>query len=250
MLALMYRSGLDFSLATSSGYPNNQATPWPLAPNDIQIMVSAPGMTPTAAPIFRIDPTVIDFQVPSNTPPSGTATFVVLHPSTGAIVGEGDFQMAQYSPGFFAAGSVPGTGQVRAFNNLNAGETCTPTPACLINGPSFPISADGKHTISFCLTGGGVFQGGAPDGQPPVAANTANQPQLLSGVFAPTGLVPPANVTYSGAGCGFPGGWQVNYTVPTQTPPGNNNVIALTIGDIPSSVGPSGVIQVLFSSSK
>ncbi len=249
MLALMYRSGLDFNLTTSypAGQPNNQATPWQANVNDIQIMVSAPGMTPTPAPIFRIDPTLIAFQVPSNTPSSGTATFVVLHPSTGAIVGEGDFQMAQYSPGFFTGGSPAGTGQVRAFNNLNQGESCSPMPDCVINGPAYPVPRDGNHVISFCLTGGGAFQGGAPDGQNPVAANTADQPQMLSGSFPPNGLVPATYVQYSGAGCFFPGGWQVNFLVPTLIPPGNNNVIALSIGDIPSSIGPSGTIQVWFA---
>ncbi len=251
MLALMYRNGLDFNLATSypAGSANNLATPWQATVNDIQIMVSAPGMTPTPAPIFRIDPTLIAFQVPSNTPPSGIATFVVLHPSTGAIVGEGDFQMAQYSPGFFTGGSPAGTGPVRAFNVLNAGETCSPQPDCLINGPGAnAISEDGNHTISFCLTGGGVFQGGPPDGQSPTAAaNTADQPQMISGSFPPNGLVPPSAVTYSGAGCGFPGGWQVNFLVPHAIPPGNNQVIALLIGDIPSSKGPFGTIQVWFA---
>ncbi len=249
MLALMYRNGLDFNLSTSypAGQANNLATPWQTTVNDIQIMVSAPGMTPTPAPIFRVDPTLIAFQVPSNTPPSGVATFVVLHPSTGAIVGEGDFQMAQYSPGFFTGGSPPGTGQVRAFNNLNQGETCSPMPDCVINGPANQIPRDGNHVISFCLTGGGAFQGGAPDGQNPVAANTADPPQLLSGSFPPNGLVPPKYVQYSGAGCFFPGGWQVNFLVPSLIPPGNNNVIALSIGDIPSSTGPNGTIQVWFA---
>ena len=237
-------SAIQFTDVVSSFSPNNLPLPWRTTVNDIQILVSAPGMTPTPAPIFRIDPTLIAFQVPASTPPSGTANFVVFHPSTGVIVGEGDFQMARYSPGFFTAGNLPGTGQVRAFNNLNAGETCSPMPDCVINGPGAnAISRDGTHTISFCLTGGGVFQNNPTDGEYAAPGNTADQPQLLSSTYAPSALVPPANVTYSGAGCGFPGGWQVNFLVSSLFQPSNTNVIALTIGDIPSSRGPSGTIQ-------
>ncbi len=250
MLAIMYRNGIQFNLNTSPTYPNNLALPWPPAVNDLEIMVSAPGMTPAPAPIFRIDATDIAFQVPASTPPSGIATFVLYHPSTGAIVGEGDVQMAQYNPGFFTAGSPVGTGQVRAFNQLNAGETCSPMPDCVINGPAYPVKADGKHYIGFCLTGGGVFANNPPDGQYAAPGSTAAQPQLLSanGGFGTGGLVPPADVSYSGAGCGFPGGWQVNFLVPSSIPPSSTNIIALTIGDIPSSIGPTGIIHVWFAS--
>lgn len=254
-LAGISRLGKDFQFQQdyNSGASSGAfAYPWPTTEtlNDLEILVSAPGMTTTAAPLFRVDPTFISFQVPSSTPPSGVATFQVIHPSTGEVVGEGDFQMAQFQPAFFTS-NAQGTGQVAAFNNGPEYANCT-TVACLANGPSNAIPADGKHTISFCLTGGGAFPG-IPDGQPPASGQTVNTsavPQLISvdGFGASQGLVPPADVSYSGAGCGFAGGWQINFLVPTTFAPGNNHVIAVTLGGVASNSGYNGQkIQVWFS---
>jgi uncharacterized protein (TIGR03437 family) len=158
--------------------------------------------------------------------------------------------MSPYQPAFFTA-NAQGTGQVAAFNIGPEYTTCSPQPACQINGPSNAIPNDGTHYIGFCLTGGGVFQGGPPDGNPPTgAANTAVPPQLISanGFLASQGLVPPANIQYSGAGCDFAGGWQITLLVPTTMPASNNNVIAVTLGDVPSTLGNNGqTLQVWFS---
>lgn len=254
-LAGISQVGLPFSF-TQDYNPNASsgafAYPWPTSEtvNDLEILVSATGMSPTPAPLFRVDPTFISFQVPSSTPPSGTAIFQLIHPSTGQIIGEGDFQMSPYQPAFFTA-NAQGTGQVAAFNIGPEYSTCSPQPACQINGPSNAIPNDGTHYIGFCLTGGGLFQGGPPDGNPPTgAANTAVPPQLISanGFLASQGLVPPANIQYSGAGCDFAGGWQITLLVPNTMPASNNNVIAVTLGDVPSTLGNNGqTIQVWFS---
>ena len=253
-LAFLGRAGLDFNLtqvynaqASSGGF----AYPWPTTEpvNDIQIMVTNGSGGFTAAPMFRIDQTFISFQVPTSTPASGQARFILMHPSTGEILGEGDFQMEPYAPAFWTSNSQ-GTGQVAAFNNGPEYSSCSPQPACLINGPSNAIPRDGTHTISFCLTGGGVFQNGPADGQPPTGqAPTAVPPQLLSvNGFLPSGQVPPADVTYSGAGCGFAGGWQVNFLVPQSMPVSANNVIAITLGGVSSNLGSNGqTIQVWFA---
>ncbi|HUA83193.1 MAG TPA: hypothetical protein VMB85_04995 [Bryobacteraceae bacterium] len=232
-LAGVSRVGLNFNF--TQDYNLSGISPWPSteSANDLEVLING-----NPAPIFRVDPTFISFQVPTSTPGSGTAIFQVVHPSTGEIVGEGDFQMSPYQPGFFTS-NAQGTGQVAAFMSGPDINNCTPTPQCAINSSSYPIPANGKDTISFCLTGGGVFQGGPPDGvAPTAAASTAVPPQLLSvNGFGASGLVPPADVTYSGAGCGFAGGWQVNFVVPSTIPPGNSNIIAITLGDVASTLG-------------
>ena len=242
--------GKNFSF--TQNYNLNGTSPWPtLDPvNNVQVIVSAPGMTPTLAPIFRVDPTFISFQVPTSTPPSGTAVFQVINPTTGQIMGEGDFQMAQFAPGFFTS-NASGSGQVAAFMGGPGIDGCT-TPNCNINTASNPVPADGQHYISFCLTGGGVFQGGPADGVAPAPGQTAATalfPTMVSANgFGTTGLVPAQDIGYSGAGCGFAGGWQVNFTVPTSMGPNSNNVILLELGSTPSNVGPNGQqIQVWFA---
>jgi len=245
-LAFLGRGGLDFNF--KQDYNSNAITgafayPWPTTEtlNDLQLMVSADSMTPTPAPLFRVDQTFLSFQVPTNTPATGAARFVLMHPSTGEIVGEGDFQMSPYQPAFWTS-NAQGTGQVAAFNIGPEYTNCSPQPQCQINGPGNQIPRDGTHYIGFCLTGGGVFQGGPPDGQAPTgAAPTAVPPQLVSanGFSGSGGLVPPANVQYSGAGCFFAGGWQINFLVPSSMPVSGSNEIVVTLGGVPSNVGPN-----------
>lgn len=231
-LTLLYRLGLPFSLTPASA----QTLPWPTTLGDVQVLVNG-----TASPIFRVDQGDIAFQVPttSNIPQSGTANYQVMRVSTGEVLAAGTFTMGQYNPAFFTSNSQ-GTGGVAAFNDDGT-----------VNGPGNQVSRDGTHFISFCLTGGGIFSGGpdAPpaDGAAPTgAAATAVRPVIGAGALG--GFAPPSDILYSGAGCGFPGGWQINFKVENKFIPGANNIV-LTLGDVPSSIGPNGSpgsIQVTF----
>jgi uncharacterized protein (TIGR03437 family) len=224
MLAYLARVGKDFNLA-----PNTAASyPWQTTMSDLQVLVNG-----TASPIFAVTPSSIYFQVPSSTPDNGTANYVVMRPSTGEILSAGTFPMAKYNPGFFTS-NAQGFGQVAAFNDDGT-----------INGPGKGVSRDGTHFISFCLTGGGVFVGGAPDGAAPVVATTQVQPLVLSGGFSGQSASS-SQITYSGAGCGFPGGWQINVTIPNTFAPGSY-VVAVSMDSIGSNIGPNGPVQVSFT---
>ena len=48
----------------------------------------------------------------------------------------------------------------------------------------------------------------------------------------------------------LPGGWQVNFQVPTQVPPGPNNAVALIYQDIPSNAGPTSQTLVVVFAAK
>lgn len=227
-LALLYQLGEPFNLQTNVATTN----PWPFTMSGLQITVNG-----TPAPIFRVDSSDIAFQVPSSTPSSGTANFLLTNPSTGQILAAGSFPMAQYNPGFFTAGAL-GSGQIAAFNVSDGS----------VNSQANPVPRDGSHYISFCLTGGGAFVGGPPDGYAPTAAaNTQDIPTLLSGAYPPNGIVPAAQLQYSGAGCDFAGGWQVTFLVPELIPTGLNP-IAIQINGFNSSVGPNGpnTVQTYF----
>jgi uncharacterized protein (TIGR03437 family) len=230
-LALMYRWGLGYSF-TQTGVPG-PPTALPTTLSDIQVQVNG-----EAAPIFGLDAIgAIAFQVPSDAPTSGTASFVALHPSTGQIIGTGALPMAQFNPGFFADGSggISGIGLLAA-NNSTGG----------INGPSNPIVANNTNFITFYLTGGGPFPG-ILDGQVDATGtvNTIVRPQILS-VDGWAGLAPDNQIAYSGSSF-YPGVWQINYLVSSKYGPGNH-VIAVTMNGISSSVGPNGTIQVYFVS--
>lgn len=231
-LALLYQYGAGFSFTSMGAQP-----PLPPKLGDVQILVNG-----TAAPIYELDPDAIAFQVPSSAPTSGTSSFVVLHPSTGQIIGTGNVPMAQFNPGFFAQGQggVYGIGLLAAVNSTGG-----------INGPSNPIKANCPTTptncnfISFYLTGGGAFPG-IPDGQiSSTLVNTIVQPQILS-VDGWVGQAPSSQIQYSGNSF-FPGVWQINYYVGNVYGPGNH-VIAVLMNGISSNIGPSGTIQVYFVS--
>jgi len=237
MLVSLARLGKDLALTAGSA----QTLPWPPIMNDIQVTVNK-----VVAPIYGMASGIINIQVPTqNMPTSGTVEFLVLRPSTGEILSAGVFPMAQYSPGFFTQSGL-GTGQVAAFNIPNQGETFTN----FFNSPSNPVSRDGNHFIGFCLTGGGVFDGGpdpAPaDGAAPVGApSTHIKPNV---VLSPPGTnVPDGDVPFSGGGCGYPGLWQLNVRIPSSIPPGTNNIVVLTMDSIASNVGPSGRIQITYA---
>jgi len=228
-LAEIFQVGQNFNFTPAMENSN----PWPITLSDLQVTVNG-----VPAPIYRVDTTDIAFQVPSMTPPTGTANFLVTHPSTGEIVAAGSIPMAQYSPGFFTAGAI-GSGQIAAINLVDNS----------VNSQANPVSRDGNHYISFYLTGGGLFSGGPnpppADGFAPTQqSNTQDVAQLISDSFGANGLVPASAVTFSGAGA-FAGGWQINYLVPSLVPPGAH-VITVRIGGY-TPVGPNGQpIQTIF----
>jgi uncharacterized protein (TIGR03437 family) len=227
MLALLYQMGLEFNFTSTP----SQSLPLPTTEptNDIQIQVNG-----VPAPIYRVDPIDIAFQVPQATA-LGNANIVVMHPDTGEILASATIPVNQYAPGFYASGNPAGTGQAAA---LNDGTT--------INSQSNPVSRDGTHFITFFLTGGGVFQG-VPDGQIPPAGtlvNTQDTPLILSTTFAPLGIAPAKDLKYSGASF-YPGVWQINFQVDPLFGPGQQ-IVAVEIGSYVSTQGPSGNIQIYF----
>jgi uncharacterized protein (TIGR03437 family) len=210
MLALLGRYGSDFSL-TAAG---NQNVPWPTTGlNDVQVFVNG-----TAAPIFRLDPQVVYFQVPIAAPQSGSADFVVLKPSTGQILAAATFAMQQAAPGIFTANAA-GTGQAAATNA--DGST---------NSASNPATRGGIVTL--WLTGAGFIANLPPDGTAPGGAfSTPVQPKVfMNGLSAP-------NIQYSGVSPQFPGLWQLNVEVPSTVPPGNTVSVLVTMYDYPSNYG-------------
>jgi uncharacterized protein (TIGR03437 family) len=210
MLALLGRYGSDFSFTAAA----NQTVPWPATGlNDVQVFVNG-----VAAPIFRLDTAVVYFQVPTATPSSGTADFVVLKPSTGQILSAATFTMQQAAPGIFTANAA-GTGQAAAQN-------ADGTPNSAGN------ATNRGDVITLWLTGAGFIPNLPPDGTAPGGAiSTPVQPKVFI-----NGL-PATNIQYSGVSPQFPGLWQINVQVPSTTAPGSTISVLVTMYDYPSNYG-------------
>jgi uncharacterized protein (TIGR03437 family) len=224
-LALLGRLGKAFELTPGDG---TQVSPWPTTVSDYQVLVNG-----SPAAIFYVNPNRIDFQVPYSAPTSGIAEILVQRASTGEILGALNVPMAPANPGFFTSNAA-GTGLAAAVNDDGT-----------VNSPSNPIGR-GK-IISFYLTGAGRVDNPPADGAPPAGPTpTPRLPTILSPSFAPSGRVPEQFIKYSGLGA-FAGGWQINFEVPEQIPPGASNAIALVYDDFPSNIGPSGTVVVTFA---
>jgi uncharacterized protein (TIGR03437 family) len=214
-LAYLYRLGADFDLPAADGTSSN---PWPNVLSDYKVTVNG-----IPAPIFRLNKTRIDFMVPMSAPSSGTAEFLVQRDSTGEIVGTVTYTMAESNPGFFTANAT-GTGQAAAVNEDGT-----------VNGPGNCVGRG--HIISFYLTGQGYVPGAPPDGAPPSGpVPTPVLPTVV--VDTVSSLSDPSIIQYSGLGA-FAGGWQLNIKVPEAVPPKPNAVIALTMRDRSSRIGPT-----------
>jgi uncharacterized protein (TIGR03437 family) len=207
-LAYLYRLGLPFAFTPADGTGSN---PWPTTLGDLNLTVNG-----IPAPMFRVNAERIDFQVPMSAPSSGPADVVVTRVSSGEIIAAVTVVMARSNPGFFTSNAA---------------------------GPANPASR-GK-IISFFLTGQGFVDGAPPDGAAPTGpVHTAVKPIVIS---PSVGTVNPSFVEYSGLGA-FAGGWQINFRIPEAIPPGNNNVLVVTLNDVQSNLGPTGnLIQVIYA---
>ena len=135
------------------------------------------------------------------------------------MLGVGQFLMTKAAPGFFTF-NQGGTGPVVAQNY----------PSYSINTSANP--APRGSTIILCLTGQGQVVGGPPpDGAAPPTLATATLPIVLIDAI-------PAVVGYSGLGCGYPGLWQINVTVPSPGPiPNQANSLFVSYLGVSSNIG-------------
>ncbi len=213
MLAILGRYGLPMSIADGAA----QVVPWPTTLADLNLTVNG-----VLAPLFATSSAygAISFQVPYETPTSGTANFIVTRHSTGAVLSVGSFQMAQADPGFFTF-NTEGTAIVAA---QNADGTTNSAANAAARG----------SIVTFYLTGLGPVPNAPADGLPPSGALPATGSLVftINGTQLPIGA---GGVTYSGLGA-FPGGWQINATIPLTVPPGIQPV-ALIYNGYPSTWG-------------
>jgi uncharacterized protein (TIGR03437 family) len=220
MLALLGRLGLPFKYANGNPLVDASASslPWPTTLGDLNIMVNG-----TLAPIFGTISGfgAIAFQVPYEAPTSGTANFIITQVSTGQVLGVGAFQMTKTNPGFFTVNQA-GTSGVIATNLVDF----------TLNSPANQVARGAN--ITFCLTGAGPVPGAPADGAPPVGAPPLPAPldlMVIGGVQLTS-----AQILYSGLGCGYPGLWQINATVPITVAPGPASVV-LTYQGVASNIG-------------
>src|ERR1700722_2667868 len=213
MLAILGRLGLQMSIKDGAA----QTVPWPTTLADLNLTVNG-----VAAPIFATNSGYgsISFQVPYEAPISGTANFIVSQASTGAVLAVGSFQMTKASPGFFTT-NANGIGNVAAQNAVD-GST---------NSPANPVGRGA--VITLYMTGLGQVANNPADGQPPSGSLPA--PAATTLIIGGVTLTSD-QISYSGLGA-FPGGWQINATIPMAVAPTSAAQIVVQYDGVPSNIG-------------
>jgi uncharacterized protein (TIGR03437 family) len=205
------------------------ATTWPTALANRQIVLNEQ----TLSPIYFINTTQANFQVPSGAP-LGTSRVAVRLADTGELVAGGSILVSAAAPGIFTANQA-GTGQAAVLNQDGT-----------INGPG--NAAPVGSTITLYATGQGQVSPSVPDGTaapgPPGLAHTVavptsdgsaclkNQPSMCVAV----GSAGFGTVQYSGLAPNYIGLWQINVTVPPGTAPGSAVPVRVLINGTPSNV--------------
>jgi uncharacterized protein (TIGR03437 family) len=211
MLAYIARFGPSF--ASAGTVAEATSLPWPTTLGDIQVVVNN-----TPAPIYRVTPDIVTFQVPSSAPVNANSDVQVVRASTGEVLAAATFRINAADPAFFTS-NAQGTGQVAAVND--DGTVNTPT-----NGV-----ARGK-VIALYGTGLGVVPNQPPDGN---AGSGPLPTDVRPRVSIGASVVPDANIQYFGLAPGLPGVFQMNVVVPDTVVPGNQVRVGFFYKDFPST---------------
>jgi uncharacterized protein (TIGR03437 family) len=216
MLAYLYRYGPAFGSTTASAAP-----PLPKTLGDLQVLVNG-----TAAPIFNVSPTRVDFQVPWSAPTSGTADVQLIQASTGEVLADASVPMQIASPAL-ATANASGSGQL-AITNADGS----------VNSPTNPAKIG--SIISIYGTGIGPVPNAPPDGQGATGATPAVGLPEVSMANPGPGLLDSSNIQYFGLVSWFPGVFQLNVTIPSSVPPSNTISLGIVWQDYLSTTGPNG----------
>jgi uncharacterized protein (TIGR03437 family) len=177
-------------------------TPWPVSLGGIQVTVAG-----TPAPLYFVNGTQINFQVPFEAPISGSVPVVVS--LNGAAAPAQQVAMAEYAPGIF--------GYAR---------TATILDPIIVHGadnslvtPDNPASAG--EVLVIYATGAGSFDNPPATGAAASAAPIANT-KVLATVTAGGA---PAQVLFSGLTPGFIGLMQINVQLPSPLASGTQPLV-------------------------
>jgi uncharacterized protein (TIGR03437 family) len=218
--------------------------PLPKALGDVELLLSSSeaGYASTAAPLYFVAPTQINFQIPKGAPTATNLNAELVKVSTGQVLAAGTLRISPTAPGLltkpsFPIGTLVGapTGvspiQVAATNladNSCNGSSGAASDAC----PGGVRPADRREHVSLWLTGQGFISGMPEDGD--IAPSTLIWTPMLPKVFINSGYVADDHIQYSGLAPTLIGVWQINVKIPEATPPGAVR-IAVVWGDVASS---------------
>jgi uncharacterized protein (TIGR03437 family) len=204
----LFSTGLHFSDERFDA----STLPIPKVLGDVQVTLAG-----KALPLTLVMNTQINAIVTNDAQISGNAELIVSRVSTGQVLAAGNVPMTSVAPGLFTV-AANGTGQIAALNQDNS-----------VNSASNPAARG--SIIQVFGTGLGTIPGAPPDGEIPGTAVPGPTPEVIIG----TGLVPPANIQYSGLAPTLVGLWQINVRIPENIAPSAAVPFVVRLNSIPNN---------------
>jgi uncharacterized protein (TIGR03437 family) len=217
-IATIYPGGIQFGKDTANAFDRPNPLPLPtdqLA--DIQVTVNG-----TAAPLYYVGPTQINFVVPWNAPTTGTADVQVTKVSTGQLLAAGPVAMNTVSPAIFVTTSAGSGAKLAAV--INHDGTVNDATHPIKRGDYISIYATGQGLVSSPPADGDIPRNGLvpSQGTPRVfiGSDFTDQVTLQGSEVRSIPDVDTNFIAFSGLSPSFPGMWQINVRIPLATAPG------------------------------
>jgi uncharacterized protein (TIGR03437 family) len=216
-MASIFPGGIQFGTTSASAFDLPTPIPLPTTLAGIQVTVNG-----TAAPLYYVGPTQINFVMPWNAPTTGTADVQVIAVATGQLLAASPIPMNTVSPAIFVTTSA-GVG-VKLAAVINQDNTVNSATNPAKRGSYISIYATGQGVVSSPPADGDIPRNGLVDSQtmPRVIIGTdytdqiplqGNEQRSIPGVDTNF-------ISFSGLSPSYPGMWQVNVRIPMATAPG------------------------------
>jgi uncharacterized protein (TIGR03437 family) len=216
-MASIYPGGIQFGKDTADAFSQPKPLPLPTTLADLQVTVNG-----TAAPLYYVGPTQINFVVPWNAPTTGTADVQVIKLSTGQLLAASPVPMNIVSPAIFVTTSAGVGNKLAAVINQDGSINDATHPAKV--GEYIAIYATGQGLVSTKPADGDIPRNGLvySQGNPRVfiGSDYTDQIPLLGSEQRSIPGVDNNFIYFSGLSPNFPGMWQINVRIPQATATG------------------------------
>ena len=241
-MASIFPGGIQFGTTSASAFDLPAPIPLPTTLAGIQVTVNG-----TAAPLYYVGPTQINFVLPWNAPTTGTADVEVIAVATGQLLAASPIPMNTVSPAIFVTTSAGVGAKLAAVINQDGTVNSATNPAK--RGSYISIYATGQGLVSSPPADGDIPRNGlvSATGSLRVFIGTDYTDQIpLQGTEQRS--IPGVDnnfISFSGLSPSYPGMWQVNVRIPQATAAGAA-ALGLLLNSVPDNLPATTEYRVVF----
>jgi uncharacterized protein (TIGR03437 family) len=246
-MASIFPGGIQFGTTSASAFDLPTPIPLPTTLAGIQVTVNG-----TAAPLYYVGPTQINFVMPWNAPTTGTADVEVIAVATGQLLAASPIPMNTVSPAIFVTTSA-GVGtngtplKLAAVINQDGTVNTATNPAK--RGSYIAIYATGQGAVSSPPADGDIPRNGLVSGTGSlrvfIGTDYTDQIPLQGSEQRSIPGVDVNFIEFSGLSPSYPGMWQVNVRIPQATAAGAA-ALGLLLNSVPDNLPATTGYRVVF----